>query len=502
MAKIQLCETVLRDAHQSLLATRMRTEDMVPILPALDRIGYWSVEMWGGATFDACLRFLGEDPWERLRTIRRLMPNTRLQMLLRGQNIVGYRHYADDLVQRFVDRAAANGLDVFRVFDAMNDIRNMTTSIECVKAAGKIAEGTLSYTVSPVHGVDTFVDMARQLTALGCDTLCVKDMAGLMTPYAAYELVTALKQAVDVPIHLHGHCTSGQAEMVYLKAAEAGASILDVAISSLGGGTSQPPTESIIAALAGTEYATGLDLGLVEEVTAYFRDVRKKYARFESAYTGVDSRVLRNQIPGGMISNLANQLREQDALDRMDEVLHEVPRVRADMGYPPLVTPTSQIVGTQATLNVIAGERYKVITKETHAYFLGEYGRSPGAVDPAVAEKVLGGERPYTDRPADRLAPEYEKAQREAGDLAASEEDVISWALFPQVAKKFFEERRLGVKELPVEFAAAVAAVVHHAVGAQNGQDAQAPDGWDTPGEVWRRTGRWELMRMRTPGRV
>jgi pyruvate carboxylase subunit B len=496
MALMQLTETVLRDAHQSLLATRMRTGDMIPILPVLDRIGYWSVEMWGGATFDSCLRFLNEDPWERLRTIRRLMPNTRLQMLLRGQNIVGYRHYADDLLKRFVGRTAANGLDVFRIFDAMNDIRNMTRAIECVKACGKIAEGTISYTVSPVHGVDKFVAFARELCSLGCDTICIKDMAGLLTPYAAFELVAALVKAVPVPIHVHSHCTSGQAEMVYLKSAEAGAQILDTAISPMGGGTSQPPTESIVAALEGTPHATGLRLDLLEEAAAYFKEVRKKYARFESAYTGVDSRVLQNQIPGGMISNLANQLREQDALDRMDEVLAEVPRVRAEMGYPPLVTPTSQIVGTQAALNVLSGGRYKAVNKETRAYVMGLYGRAPGQIDPEIAAKVLEGEKPFDGRPADRIAPEYDKAAAEAGDLAASEEDVISYALFPQVARKFFEHRRLGKAEIPPEFVAAAAAVIHQAAAERNGRDAQTVSERPAAG-AWKLAGRRNLMRAR-----
>ncbi|MBI5524850.1 MAG: pyruvate carboxylase subunit B [Deltaproteobacteria bacterium] len=502
MARIQLTETVLRDAHQSLLATRMRTEDMVPILPVLDRVGYWSVEMWGGATFDSCLRFLNEDPWERLRTIRRLMPNTRLQMLLRGQNIVGYRHYADDLVKRFVDRTAANGLDVFRIFDAMNDIRNMTRAIECVKAAGKVAEGTLSYTVSPVHSVETFVTLARELCALGCDTICIKDMAGLLTPYAASELVAALVKAVPAPIHVHSHCTSGQAEMVYLKAAEAGASILDVAVSPMGGGTSQPPTESIIAALDGTPHATGLKLDLIEEAAAYFKEVRRKYAKFESAYTGVDSRVLQNQIPGGMISNLANQLREQDALHKMDEVLAEVPRVRAEMGYPPLVTPTSQIVGTQATLNVLSGERYKVINKETRAYFMGSYGRAPGPIDPAISQKALDGETPSPGRPADRIAPEYEKAAAEAGDLARGEEDIISYALFPQVAKKFFEARRGGTLEVPIELVAAAAAAIHFAGTAKNGGRSDDAKSARPRASAWRMAGRSGVMGSRLAGRA
>jgi pyruvate carboxylase subunit B len=498
MGRIKLTETALRDAHQSLLATRLRTEDMIPILPAMDRIGYWSVEMWGGATFDSALRFLQEDPWERLRIIRKLMPNTRMQMLLRGQNIVGYRHYADDIVEKFVGKASDLGIDVFRVFDAMNDIRNLKKAIECIKKAGKIAEGTLSYTVSPVHSVDLFVSIAKELESMGCDTICIKDMAGLITPYSAGELVSALVQAVSIPVHVHCHCTSGMAEMAYVKAVEAGAVILDVAVSSMAGGTSQPPSETIITAFRGTEFDTGIDLSLVEEVSSYFREVRKKYSKFESEYTGVDVKVLQNQIPGGMVSNLANQLREQGALDKMYAVLNEVPRVRADLGYPPLVTPTSQIVGTQATLNVLTGERYKTIPRETKNYFMGMYGRPPGDVNPEVAKIVLGGEKPYAGRPADLISLEWEKAEKECADFAITDEDVLSYVLFPQVAKKFFDSKKQEKREISEEVAAAVAAVIDQAMSEDNDRKKERADPAISP---WKMAGRWELLKLRSAGK-
>ncbi|NPA25248.1 MAG: pyruvate carboxylase subunit B, partial [Deltaproteobacteria bacterium] len=388
MAKVQIMDTVLRDAHQSLLATRMRTKDMLPVAEKLDKIGYWSLEVWGGATFDTCLRFLKEDPWERLRTLRKALPNTRLQMLLRGQNILGYRHYADDVLETFVERAAANGMDVFRIFDALNDPRNMETAMRAVKKAGKIAEATVSYTISPVHDNAYFVRMAKELAGMGADTLCIKDMAGLLAPYDAYDLIKAIKNEVDIPIHLHCHCTSGMAPMTYLKAIEAGVDIIDCAISSLSSGTSQPPTESIVAALKGTEYDTGLDLEAMAEIAAYFKEVRKKYAAYEGSFTGVDTNVLIYQVPGGMLSNLENQLREQGASDKLKEVLEEIPRVRKDFGYPPLVTPSSQIVGTQATLNVITGQRYLMIPKESKNLLKGMYGRSVAPFDPEVQKKA------------------------------------------------------------------------------------------------------------------
>ncbi len=444
MAKVQITDTVLRDAHQSLLATRMRTKDMLPVAEKLDKIGYWSLEVWGGATFDTCLRFLKEDPWERLRTLRKALPNTRLQMLLRGQNILGYRHYADDVLETFVERAAANGMDVFRIFDALNDPRNMETAMRAVKKAGKIAEATVSYTISPVHDNAYFVRMAKELAGMGADTLCIKDMAGLLAPYDAYDLIKAIKNEVDIPIHLHCHCTSGMAPMTYIKAIEAGVDIIDCAISSLSSGTSQPPTESIVAALKGTEYDTGLDLEAMAEIAAYFKDVRKKYAAYEGSFTGVDTNVLIYQVPGGMLSNLENQLREQGASDKLKEVLEEIPRVRKDFGYPPLVTPSSQIVGTQATLNVITGQRYLMIPTESKNILKGMYGRSVAPFDPEVQKKALKKEKPITCRPADLIPPEMDKLKAELGDKAKSIEDVLSYALFPEVALEFFAEREKG----------------------------------------------------------
>ncbi len=442
--KLAITELALRDGHQSLLATRMRLDDMLPICDKLDAIGYWSIEAWGGATFDTCLRYLKEGPWVRLRELKKALPNTPIQMLLRGQNLLGYRHYADDVVQKFVDMAAANGVDVFRIFDAMNDLRNVRTSVNQVKANGKHAEGAICYTVSPVHTLEHFVDLGKQFEDMGCDTIAIKDMAGLLTPAATRELVSALKQAVSIPLHLHSHATAGVAEMVQWEAVHAGCDIIDTAISPLAGGTSHPPTEAMVAAFAGGDYDTGLDLEALQEIAAYFREVRKKYARFESDATGVDTRVFVNQIPGGMISNLANQLRDQGALDKMDEVLDEIPRVRKDFGYPPLVTPTSQIVGTQAVLNVLSGKKYKVITNETKAYLKGLYGRPLGEVNEEVRKLALGDEEPTDVRPADLLEPELDALTREIGDKAKSVEDVLSYAMFPTVALEFFEERESG----------------------------------------------------------
>ncbi len=444
MGKLQITDTVLRDAHQSLLATRMRTKDMLPIAEKLDRIGYWSLEVWGGATFDTCLRFLKEDPWERLRTLRKAIPNTRLQMLLRGQNILGYRHYADDVLEKFVERAAANGMDVFRIFDALNDPRNMRTAMDAVKKAGKIAEATVSYTISPVHDNAYFVKMAKELAGMGADTICIKDMAGLLAPYDAYDLIKAIKSEVDIPIHLHAHCTSGMAPMTYLKAAEAGVDIVDCAISSLSSGTSQPPTESLVASLKGTEYDTGLDIAAMAEIAAYIKDVRKKYDAYESGFTGVDTNVLIYQVPGGMMSNLESQLRDQGAIDKLKDVLEEIPRVRKDFGYPPLVTPSSQIVGTQATLNVITGQRYMMIPTESKNVLKGMYGRSVAPFNAEVQKKALKKEEPVTCRPADLLPPEMDKLTAELGDKAKSVEDVLSYALFPAVALQFFAEREAG----------------------------------------------------------
>ncbi|MGZ8365668.1 MAG: sodium-extruding oxaloacetate decarboxylase subunit alpha [Nitrospira sp.] len=441
---ILITDVALRDGHQSLLATRMRTEDMLPIAQKLDGVGYWSLEVWGGATFDTCLRFLKEDPWERLRALRAAMPNTKLQMLLRGQNLVGYRHYADDVVERFIERSATNGIDVFRIFDALNDVRNLDRAVSEVKACGKHAEATICYTVSPVHSIDRFVDLAKKLEDLGTDTICIKDMAGLLAPLDAYRLVRRLKAAVKVPLHLHSHYTSGMASMTSLMAILGGLDMLDTSISPLAGGTSHPATETLVASLQNTPYDTGLDLASFQPITEHFRTVRRKYRQFESDFTGVDAEILMSQIPGGMLSNLAAQLTEQNALDRMKEVLDEVPRVRKEMGYPPLVTPTSQIVGTQATLNVLTGDRYKVITTETKNYFLGLYGRAPGQVDLDVMTRATGDETPIKTRPADRLEPELDEAKKELPDSAQTVEDQLSFVLFPTIARDFFEAREKG----------------------------------------------------------
>ncbi len=450
--KIRITDVALRDGHQSLLATRMRTEDMLPVAEQLDAVGYHSLEVWGGATYDSCLRFLKEDPWERLRALRAAMPNTKLQMLLRGQNVVGYRHYADDVVGRFVERAAANGIDIFRIFDALNDIRNLEHSVRCVKRNGKHVQAAICYTVSPVHSLDRFVDLARRLEDLDADTICIKDMAGLLAPKDAYELVRRLKAAVRVPIQLHSHYTSGMASMSALMAVLGGLDLLDTAISPLGGGTSHPPTETLVATLNGTPYDTGLQLPKLTPIADHFRVARKKYHQFESDYNGVDAEILKSQIPGGMLSNLASQLAEQNALEKMKDVLDEVPRVRKDMGYPPLVTPSSQIVGTQATLNVLTGERYKVITNETKNYFLGFYGKAPGPVNKEVMARAIGDEEPIKGRPADQLDPEMPGVLKELGGPKASMEDALSLALFPNIAREFFEQREKGeLKPEPLE---------------------------------------------------
>ncbi|KFZ37939.1 pyruvate carboxylase subunit B [Shewanella mangrovi] len=461
--KITVTETVLRDAHQSLLATRMRTEDMLPICPKLDKVGFWSLEVWGGATFDACLRFLKEDPWERLRKLRAALPNTRLQMLLRGQNLLGYRHYSDDVVRAFVERSAANGMDVFRVFDAMNDVRNLKTAVEAVKESGKHAQGTICYTTSPVHTVDKFVTQAKEMVAMGVDSIAVKDMAGLLTPFATGELVKALKDSVDLPVFLHSHDTAGVAAMCQLKAIENGADNIDTAIGTMAWGTSHPGTESMVAALRGTEYDTGLDLVALQEISTYFAEVRKKYHQFESAYTGVDTRVQVNQVPGGMMSNLANQLKEQGALNRIDEVFAEIPRVRKDLGYPPLVTPTSQIVGTQAVFNVLAGERYKTITNEVKLYLQGRYGKAPSQINVELQQRAIGKEEIIDVRPADLIAPELDALRAQVSDLATCEEDVLSFAMFPEVGRQFLSDRANGTLApeplLPIAQAGAGASV-------------------------------------------
>ena len=448
---LAITDVVLRDAHQSLLATRLRLEDMLPIAPQLDEVGYWSVESWGGATFDACIRYLGEDPWERLRRIKAVMPKTRQQMLLRGQNLLGYRHYADDVVEAFVERAAINGIDVFRIFDAMNDVRNLRTSIKATLATGKHAQGTMSYTVSPVHDLEYWVEMGQRLEDMGCHSICIKDMAGLLKPYVAEALVTRLKEVCHIPIAIHSHATTGMSTCTILKAVEAGVDMVDTAISSMSMTYGHSPTESVVAILADTERATGLDIRRLEEIAAYFRDVRKKYATFEGALKGVDSRILVAQVPGGMLTNMENQLREQGATDRLDAVLDEIPKVREELGFIPLVTPTSQIVGSQAVLNVLMGERYKTITNETAGVLKGEYGTTPAPVNEALRQRVLGaGERPIDCRPADRLAPELETLTAELTRLAAERslrlvtdriDDVLTFALFPQVGLKFLEHR-------------------------------------------------------------
>jgi pyruvate carboxylase subunit B len=444
MSKIHVTELVLRDGHQSLIATRLRTEDMLPICAKLDAIGFWSIEAWGGATFDACVRFLKEDPWERLIKLRKALPNSQINMLLRGQNLLGYRHYSDDVVHAFVKKSADNGVDVFRVFDALNDVRNLREAIKAVKKVNKHAIGTLSYTTSPVHDIDYFVAMAKQLEEIGADSIGIKDMASLLTPTAAGDLVKALKSAVSLPIHVHSHATSGFASIALMKAVENGASIIDTCNSSFAEGASHPSTESMVAALQGTEYDTGIDLAKLQEITAYFREVRKKYWQYESEFTGVDTRVLVNQVPGGMISNLSNQLKEQGALHRMDEVLLEIPRVREDLGYPPLVTPTSQIVGSQAVLNVMTGSRYKSVTNEVKNYLLGQYGQSPAPVNASVKTKAVGDAAVITCRPADLLAPEMARLQVESDRIAKSEEDVLTYAMFPDIGQTFLQERNAG----------------------------------------------------------
>ena len=448
--KIKMTELVLRDAHQSLFATRLRLDDMLPIAHELDDIGYWSLEAWGGATFDSCIRFLGEDPWVRLRELKKACPKTPLQMLLRGQNLLGYRHYADDVVERFVERCVANGMDVFRVFDALNDPRNMKAALQAVRKFGGHAQGTLSYTTSPVHTMQTWLDTTEQLLEIGIDSLVIKDMSGILNPMAAADLVREIKKRFDVELHLHCHSTTGMAEMALLKAIEAGVDGIDTAISSMSGTYGHPATESMVATLQGTEYDTGLDIPRLEKIAAYFRNVRKKYAKFEGQLRGVDSRILVAQVPGGMLTNLENQLKQQNASDKLDLVLDEIPRVRKDLGYIPLVTPTSQIVGTQAVINVLTGERYKTIAKETAGILKGEYGKTPAPVDSALQARVLEGAAPVTDRPADHIAPEMAKIEADVAEQAKVKgvkladnavDDALIVALFPQIAWKFLENR-------------------------------------------------------------
>ena len=445
-----LTELVLRDAHQSLLATRLRLDDMLPIAAKLDKVGYWSMESWGGATFDACIRYLGEDPWHRIRELKKAMPNTRQQMLLRGQNLLGYRHYADDVVEAFVERAHKNGVDVFRIFDAMNDIRNLQTAVQAAIKVGAHAQGTISYTVSPVHTIDMWVDMARQLEDMGCHSICIKDMAGLLKPYECEELVSRIKEATGIPLAMQCHATTGLSTATYQKAVDAGIDMLDTAISSMSMTYGHSATETMVAITEGTARDTGLDMELLAEIAAYFRDVRKKYAQFEGSLKGVDARILLAQVPGGMLTNMESQLKEQGALDKLDAVLKEIPHVREDLGFLPLVTPTSQIVGTQAVLNVLTGERYKSITKETAGVLKGEYGATPAKVNAGLQQRVLEGAEAITCRPADLLQPELDKLQQELSSLAKTEsirladqqlDDVLTYALFPQVGLKFLKNR-------------------------------------------------------------
>ena len=440
MTQVAITDTTLRDAHQSLIATRMRTRDMLPIAEKLDSVGFFSLEVWGGATFDVCIRFLNEDPWDRLRSLAEEIRETPLQMLLRGQNIVGYRHYPDDIVIKFVEKSAENGIDIFRVFDAVNDIRNMEVAISAAKKTGAHVQGTISYTISPVHTIETFVAFARELASLDCDSICIKDMAGLISPHAAYDLIKTLKDEVGLPVDLHSHSTSGMAPMSYMAACEAGVDILDTAFSPFAGGTSQPPTETVVAGLDGTPYDTGLDLALLTEIKEYFDGVKEKYMGIlDPVSEKIDTSVLIHQIPGGMLSNLVSQLKEQNAMDRYDDVLKEMPKVREDLGYPPLVTPTSQIVGTQAVLNVMMGERYKVIPKEVRDYVRGIYGRPPAPINKQLLAKVLGDDTAVTCRPADLLPPELEMRTKEAEELGIvrKEEDILTYAIYPQIAPKF-----------------------------------------------------------------
>lgn len=443
--KVLITETILRDGHQSQAATRMKTSEMLPVCELLDNIGYYSIECWGGATFDSCLRFLNEDPWERLRQLRKAMPKTKLQMLLRGQNILGYKHYADDVVDAFVQKSVENGIDIIRIFDALNDVRNMERAIRATKKAGGIAEVALSYTTSPVHSNEYFVKLAKELEEMGADTICIKDMANLLLPYTAYDLVSELKAKVGLPIHLHTHNTSGTGDMTNLKAIEAGVDIVDCCLSPLGNGTSQPATEPLVATLRGTEYDTGIDLNALNELVTHFNKVAdrlKEDGFLNPKVLKVNVNALIYQVPGGMLSNLMNQLKERNALDRLQECLEEVPRVRKDLGYPPLVTPTSQIVGTQAVLNVLMGERYKMVTKETRGLLKGEYGKLPAEPDPAIVEKCIGDQERITCRPADLLKPELDGYRDQIKQYYTCEEDVLSYALFPQVAENYFKFRQ------------------------------------------------------------
>ncbi len=451
MAKVGVTETVLRDGHQSLIATRMTTEEMLPILETLDNIGYNALEMWGGATYDACIRFLDEDPWDRLRIIRKKVKNTKLQMLLRGQNLLGYRHYADDVVDEFVDKAVSNGIDVIRIFDALNDMRNIERAIQATKKCGAHAQGTMSYTISPIHTNEVFVELAKEIEQMGADSVCIKDMAGLLDPYNTYKLVKDIKAAISIPLEIHTHATSGLGSLTYMKAIEAGADMIDTALSPFAEGTSQPPTEPIAFAFKGTEYDLGLDLDLLNEASEYFKPIREKYIAnglMDPKLMGVDINTLKYQVPGGMLSNLVSQLKQANAMDKFEEVLKEVPRVREDFGYPPLVTPSSQIVGTQAVLNVVMGERYKMVPKEAKDLVKGMYGKTTVPIKQEVVDKILKGEDQVTCRPADLLEPELEQMKKECAKWIHQEEDVLTKALFPQPAETFFKKREAKLYQI------------------------------------------------------
>lgn len=450
--KIGITDTTLRDSHQSLLATRMKVEDMLPIADKMDEIGFHSMEVWGGATFDTCMRFLDEDPWERLDKLKNVLKKTKLQMLLRGQNLVGYKHYADDVVEEFVKRAAAHGIDIFRIFDALNDVRNLEKAIAVAKKEKKHVQATISYTLSPVHDLEYYLKMAQALLDLGADSFCIKDMAGILAPYQAFELVSALKAKFQLPIQVHSHYTSGMAGMTYLKAVEAGADVIDTAISPLALASSQPACETMVATFSETPYDTGLALSSLQEIAAYFQEVRTYYKAFDMPQAGVDTNVLLNQIPGGMYTNFINQLKDQKALHRLPEVLQELPLVRADLGYPPLVTPTSQIVGTQAVMNVLFG-RYKMVTNEVRAYLKGLYGKTPAPINEEIRKQIIGSEEPITQRPADFIEPQLKQARKEIGPVLQKEEDVLSYVLFPQVAKPFLEKQYTAKVKVDLELA-------------------------------------------------
>lgn len=460
MTKIRINETVLRDAHQSLFATRMTTADMLPILEEMDAAGYYALECWGGATYDSAIRFLNEDPWERLREIRKRTPNTKLMMLLRGQNLIGYRHYADDLVDKFIQNAVESGIDIFRIFDALNDPRNLKASVEAVKKYGAHAQLAIAYTTSEVHTIEYYTELAKEYVAMGADSICIKDMAGILTPTVAKELIPAVKAVIDVPLNLHSHATSGVVHMTYLAAAEAGVDIIDTAISPLAEGTSQPPTESLALVLEELGYDTNLDIDKLEEIADYFKNIRDKYLEngtLDPKMMFVDPKALIYQVPGGMLSNLYGQLREANALDRYDEVLNEVPNVRKDMGYPPLVTPMSQMVGTQAVFNVLTGERYKIVPNEIKDYLRGYYGKPPVPIDESFRKSIIGDDEVITHRPADRLAPEFEQLKIELGELAKTDEDVLTYALFPQTGLKYLEEKynpKVPVADEPIRISA------------------------------------------------